>query len=878
MFSSKQNTADTGWMKKGVVTLCILVILLGVLGMVGWYTHSTLLIQLQAHLTPMQYNTALGFSLCGIGLLALVYHRSRLAMFCGGLVTIFSLLTLMQYLFGADFGIDRFLFEPDITTKTAFPGRMAPSTALAHLLSGLFLLIMAGGCWPRICILVARAFGISVLALGVGHLLGYAIGGETPYGWSHSTYMAVNTSAGFVLLGIGHLAFLWRLLIKQESGIKAHNMALESGIGLAVLVIILWQSLIAQERLQAIHFIESQADNLVVKIQNSMRQQILAIGRMARRWENQGGTPHALWSADAIHYLQHNKGLEAIMWVDPSTHVSWIEPMSGNETTRNLYPALESRSTRALETARLKHAVVATRNIELHPGGKAIIVYYPLYIDGRFDGYIGGVFRIAKLFKSILNNLAGKDFAIEVFDGNEEIYRRIDAGVVYEPNLIRTQLISIINLDWNLRLLPSQKLLVDQTSLLPLIELIVGLLLALLLALVVDRVHAAQYRASVLELEVAERKRTQEALATSELWQRSIFNAMEEGLLVTTPEWLIVDINPASQAMLGYSQAEVAGLPMAVIHVDHDHVVEFVRRIKVAFDKGEIARFEFELKRKNGEIFPTEHAVSLIRDNAGTAMGIVSTLRDVTIRKQTEQELHHHRGHLEDLIVARTGELHKSRESLRELTAHLQSVREDERASIAREVHDELGQALLALSLDIHWVDKNLSAPDLILREKIKSILDLIDATVESVQRITTQLRPALLDDLGMEAAIPWYAGEFQQRTGIKCDTKVVLDGVSIDNDKNITIFRILQEALTNVGRHSGASHVNIFLEVKGGQFLMTIRDDGKGISNEQLHNRQSFGLQGMRERAMAFGGEVLINNNAGGGTVVILTMPLTGC
>ncbi|HEC12060.1 MAG TPA: signaling protein, partial [Acidiferrobacteraceae bacterium] len=194
MPATKQKNHIPTWMAHVANAAGGLVVLLGLVVMVGWFTDFAFLVQLRPQWAPMQFNTALGFILCGVGLVSLLYNRSRLAVGCAGLSMGIALLTLLQYSLGADFGIDRFLFEPGIVTKTAFPGRMAPVTAMAHLLSGLALMALAAGPrWLRMCLLMVRLFGMGVLALGLGNLLGYVVGGETPYGWSHSTYMAAHS-------------------------------------------------------------------------------------------------------------------------------------------------------------------------------------------------------------------------------------------------------------------------------------------------------------------------------------------------------------------------------------------------------------------------------------------------------------------------------------------------------------------------------------------------------------------------------------------------------------------------------------------------------------------------------------------------------------
>ncbi len=222
-------------------------------------------------------------------------------------------------------------------------------------------------------------------------------------------------------------------------------------------------------------------------------------------------------------------------------------------------------------------------------------------------------------------------------------------------------------------------------------------------------------------------------------------------------------------------------------------------------------------------------------------------------------------------------ELKSSREQLRNLSAHLQTVREEEGKHIAREIHDELGQALTALKMDIYWLINKLPTDLKPLLEKTKSMSKLIDTTIQTVQRILTELRPGLLDDLGLAAAIEWQAEEFQKRTGIKCEVTLDPEEIIMDQDRSTAIFRILQEALTNVSRHANATRVRVNLREKAGKLILKVKDNGIGITEKQISDPKSFGLIGIRERVHLFGGEFKISAIRDKGTTVTASIPLGG-
>src|SRR6266481_3895660 len=195
-------------------------------------------------------------------------------------------------------------------------------------------------------------------------------------------------------------------------------------------------------------------------------------------------------------------------------------------------------------------------------------------------------------------------------------------------------------------------------------------------------------------------------------------------------------------------------------------------------------------------------------------------------------------------------QLRQSHEQLRALSVYLQSVREEERTRIAREVHDELGQALTSCKLDVSWIASRLPRDMPVVIEKAKALSAHIDSTIRMVRRISTELRPGVLDHLGLSAALEWQANEFQNRTGIRCDVQANLREAMLDQNLSTTFFRIFQETLTNVIRHAGATHVTVTLKQSSGQITLQVSDNGRGITPTEISNPTSMGLLGMRERA----------------------------
>ena len=264
---------------------------------------------------------------------------------------------------------------------------------------------------------------------------------------------------------------------------------------------------------------------------------------------------------------------------------------------------------------------------------------------------------------------------------------------------------------------------------------------------------------------------------------------------------------------------------------------------------------EYRFRRTDGSYANVLDRGYIVHDAAGKAARMIGAMMDITDRKQTEQRLR------------------DSREQLRALTGHLERIREEERTRIAREIHDELGQALTGLKMDLSWFASRLPNQP-VLADKSASMLKLIDSTVHAVRRLSTELRPAILDNLGLIPAIEWLAQEFQKRTGVTCEFTTDNEELTLDEQRTTALFRICQEALTNVTRYANARAVRMELTTGGGPITLRIHDDGRGISEADARGTKSFGLLGMRERARLLGGTFEIRGEPGAGTTLTVRVP----
>jgi PAS domain S-box-containing protein len=356
--------------------------------------------------------------------------------------------------------------------------------------------------------------------------------------------------------------------------------------------------------------------------------------------------------------------------------------------------------------------------------------------------------------------------------------------------------------------------------------------------------------------DVTESKRAEEMLKESEEKFRQFFENEPSYCYMISSEGLILDVNKSACRTLGYKKEELVGKNMKKIYAP-----ESLRKMRANFAKwkktGKLRDKELVILTKDGKRRTVLFSAAAVRNEAGKMLLSVSVQKDITESNLAEEEIKN------------------SQLQLRNLAAHLQSVREEERTHIAREMHDELGQALTAMKMDLSWLDNRLPKDQKPLFEKIKSMSKLADNTIQTVKKISTELRPGLLDDLGLLAAIEWQAEEFQTRTGIKCAIITDPEDIILDKDRSTAIFRIFQETLTNVARHAKATKVKVSLKEKAGRIELKVRDNGKGITEEQVSNPKSFGLIGIKERAYYLDGKVVIKGLQDKGTTLTIRIPL---
>lgn len=335
---------------------------------------------------------------------------------------------------------------------------------------------------------------------------------------------------------------------------------------------------------------------------------------------------------------------------------------------------------------------------------------------------------------------------------------------------------------------------------------------------------------------------------------RKLFESVNDGIVKTDLDGRIIEANRAYLDLLGVeSLGEIYGT-LKDYTPDKWHSFEDQLLEQNAILEGYSREYEKEYKRKDGSVIPVHVRKWLIRDDSGKPTGIWAIVRRIEQSKQTQHQLEHT---IEELSLLNHYQLNE---------------REKERAAIASTIHDELGQAMTALKVDLGWLLESIDNREYCI-EKIQKMLQITHDTIKLTQRVTSELRPGVLDDLGLIPAIEWYCNEFEERSGIKC--QIYLQNSCIHKrDIELNLFRILQESLTNIIRHSQATTVHVKLRCTPSNVTLKIEDDGIGIPKEKLTSHTSFGLIGMRERVSYCNGTISIASN-NKGTSIHINIPL---
>jgi PAS domain S-box-containing protein len=363
----------------------------------------------------------------------------------------------------------------------------------------------------------------------------------------------------------------------------------------------------------------------------------------------------------------------------------------------------------------------------------------------------------------------------------------------------------------------------------------------------------------LLYRQIVERNAADQALQNTEARVGGILDSAMDAIITIDDSQRIVLFNAAAEKVFRLPKSAVLGQPLDMLVPErfrHDHWKHIERFGKTGVSLRRMGDHTLVTgMRADGEEFPAEASISQIRENGTRYYTVI--LRDVTERVHTIEALR------------------RSKEELRELAAVAHSVREQEKSRIARELHDELAQALTALKMDLTWMMGRLPAGQQALAEKLVKMQTMLDSTVAATRRISADLRPLMLDDLGLVPAAEWLVQNFIERTGITCNFAVAPVELELQEPHATAVFRMLQESLTNVARHAQATLVEIALARTDAEVRLSVRDNGRGFAPSDPRKPNSYGLMGLRERAYMLGGDLTIDSASGQGTTIVVWIPV---
>lgn len=548
----------------------------------------------------------------------------------------------------------------------------------------------------------------------------------------------------------------------------------------------------------------------------------------------------------AREILESNKYIDALELTKGGV-ITHVYPQEGNERALgfNVFgnPVTSREAYKAIEKKELFFA----GPFKLQQGGIGVVGRLPIFKDDKFWGFSAVLIKLKTLLQAAsIETLHNNNFAYQLSKVNprtqEEEFFLTNTGSF---NTRQSISIEVPDGEWKLYVMAKEnKVLFDD-----ILFSLFGVILS-----VTSGFFALSLAKQPIKLNKLVQEKTLE-LTLARDQSESIINSLPGIFYLYDREGKFIRWNKNFELVSGYSSEEISRMhPLDFFKGREKNMLE--KKIKTVFMVGH-ADVQAHFHTKSGESIP--YYFNGRRANFDGTDYLIGMGIDITDRVKAENEMHE-----------RTAEIQK-------LTAYLEQVREEERTRISREIHDELGQQLTGLKMDVSWIDKKIAnGTDDQIRVRISAMITLIDETVKTVRRISSELRPGILDDLGLAPALEWQCQEFEKRTGIKSECKTDQSDFNIERNLSTNIFRVYQEALTNIARHGQATFVKTSLTKTEEYIILTIEDNGIGFDLEEVKNKNSLGLVGMRERAILFHGDLTIQSEKGRGTLITLRIPLS--
>ncbi len=868
---------------------------LGLITLIGWHARIGAFVRMGPFFEPMVYNTAVGFLMFGLALIAAAYKFRPASLAAGSLTAALAAVSLGQDLTGSNLGIDQLLFEDWLPFEAFPPGRMAPNTSFCFLLAAGAVMFAGLASRNRHRPLVQGVLGSIVASIGCAALFAWLVGMVYLGQWGNLRPMAANAAAGFIVIGLSLVLAGWK-----ENRAAAAVLA---GAGIFVAGLYVGQILRSVEYTHIGQSIELTAARVRNEINAEAHSRLMALSRMGRRWEVHGSQSKHEWLSDASFYLRDLGGLRALGWVDSKHRLQWSAPAG---TSDLLHLDLNSQKQTALAAPDAERRITLSRPVPLSPHGKGFIALIPIFPKGKFQGVIVGVFAFEDLLDPILRNTVAGDFSVSISEGGEEVYRNY-AGPAEATEWTNAIGLNLFGAAWRVKVWPKAQWLSGRRTSLPRIVIAVGLVIAVLVSLSTYLAQTTRRRAQELEREIAERKQVQEELArardelearvrerTAELAEaneelkaeilerrraeetlraseeryRSLFDSANDLVYTHDLNGNFTSINKAAERITGLSREDALKMNLADI---------------VAPEHLELARQMIE--RKLGGEGPTTYELAILtRDRGrvivevsthllfheGTPVGTLGIAREVTERKRLEEQLRHSQK-IEAIGRLAGGIAHDFNNLLTIIGAYTHMLLTDlpqdhptlayaQEILAAAERASALTDRLLAFSrrqvvqpkiLDLNQLIENMSG---ILHRMIGEDIELITKLAPGLGRVKAD--PTQLEQVIMNLAV-------NSRDAMPSGGKLVLETANTDAC-----------ALNGV-------------EKKGAYVMLAVRDTGQGMDAETLsHLFEPFfttkgpgrgtglGLSIVYGIVKQSGGEIAVRSEPGQGSSFTVYLP----
>ncbi|GMR19795.1 MAG: hypothetical protein BMS9Abin36_0390 [Gammaproteobacteria bacterium] len=623
---------------KRIMLICGLAgITLGLVVMLGWIINSPALIQVLPTLTPMQFNTALGFVFSGIGLLALSLEHVRLRFYAGIALAILSSLTLFQYMTGANLGIDELFLKAYITLHTTHPGRMAPNTGLTFLLIGTTLILSAQR--PvifRYLYFILAMLASMVLVLALISFSGYLLDTRTSYGWGHYTRMALHTSAGFIVIGSCLLTYAWHgIRFNNISSRRHRSLLIVVWLSLAFITLLLWQSINTREAQYIENSLANQNDRFVSNVSARLYQRTHSLERMADRQKDNTYRSLKEWQNDAKAYLDDMKELEAIFILDKGLAVINEYPVKAKWN-----PAISKRSRDAIGQSALSGQIYVQLDQNKTAHDESFDVYIPISDTRNNYGFIVARLNIARLFSSALTSFLDQRINVSVRRDNHILFHSSTLADENTSVYGSRRILQYENIQWQVNVWPTAEFLRSNESPLTIVVIITGLTLATLFAFMLNFHQIAQYKSQqtekvniMLNSEIADRRDVEHQLAQ---FKRTLDQITDCVFMFFPDTKVYFYVNQGATELTGFSEEEL-------LHMTPDHLFpanetsKFIKHMHtlIATGGGSIT-FETEQQHSNGHIIPAEVTLQYITFE-NEPPRLVEIVRDISERKRIER-------------------------------------------------------------------------------------------------------------------------------------------------------------------------------------------------------------------------------------------------